>query len=108
MELLAVIEGLKALKFEGLNVEIYSDSKYVVDAVEKGWVFDWQKKAFKGKKNPDLWREFLRLNAAHKIRFKWIRGHAGHPENERCDVLATSAAVYPEFIDEYYEKTGGD
>ncbi len=108
MELLAVIEALRALKFEGLSVIIYSDSKYVVDAVEKGWVFGWQKIGFKSKKNPDLWKEFLRLYEFHKIKFKWVRGHDGHAENERCDVLATTAAQYPKYIDEYYEKHGSD
>ncbi len=106
MELLAVIEGLKALKFEGLEVIVESDSKYVVDAVEKGWVFNWQKTGFKNKKNEDLWRAFLKLYENHKVKFKWIRGHNGHPENERCDVLATTAAAHPVEIDTYYEKFG--
>lgn len=107
MELWAVIEGLKALKKEGIEVVITTDSKYVVDAVEKGWVFGWQKKGFKDKKNPDLWREFLNLYPNFKIKFQWVRGHAGHTENERCDVLATTAAIHPQFIDEVYEKMEG-
>jgi ribonuclease HI len=92
MELLAVIKGLEALKREGLNVLIYSDSKYVVDAVEKGWVFGWQKKGFKDKKNPDLWKQFLVLHKKFNIKFKWVKGHAGNIENERCDELAVAAA----------------
>ena len=92
MELLAVIVGLEALKNPGQEVIIYSDSKYVVDAVEKGWVFGWVKKGFAGKKNKDLWMRFLQVYKLHKIKFQWIKGHAGHPENERCDRLAVAAA----------------
>ena len=88
MELLAVIIGLAALRFEGSNVTIYSDSKYVVDAVEKGWVFGWEKTGFKKKKNPDLWRQFLALYRKHRVKFIWVKGHANVPENERCDELA--------------------
>ena len=87
MELLAVIVGLEALKNEGEEVTIYSDSRYVVDAVEKGWVFGWEKKAFNGKKNPDLWKRFLLIYRKHKVRFVWVKGHADNPENERCDQL---------------------
>lgn len=92
MELLAVIVGLESLTKEGLEVHIYSDSKYVVDAVTQGWVFGWQKKNFKGKKNPDLWQRFLQIYPKHKVKFHWIRGHNDHPYNERCDILATEAA----------------
>jgi ribonuclease HI len=92
MELWAVIAGLAALKIKGSHVLVWSDSKYVVDAVEKGWVFSWKAKDFAGKKNADLWKQFLRYYAIHKIRFRWIKGHANHPENERCDLLATAAA----------------
>ena len=92
MELLAVIVALEALKNEGSNVTIYSDSKYVVDAVEKRWVFAWQKKGFKGKKNPDLWRRFLQIYPKHNIKLIWVRGHANIPENERCDTLAVEAS----------------
>lgn len=92
MELLSVIVGLEALKKEGEEVLIYSDSKYVVDAVEKGWVFGWKKKGFKDKKNPDLWERFLRIYPKHKVKFKWIKGHNENVENERCDVLAVAAA----------------
>ncbi|MTI29787.1 ribonuclease HI, partial [Xanthovirga aplysinae] len=92
MELLAVIVGLEALKKPGFNVTIYSDSKYVVDAVEKGWVFNWEKKSFSGKKNPDLWQRFLKVFRQHKVKFIWIKGHNGHPENERCDEMAVLSA----------------
>ncbi len=92
MELLAVIVGLESIKNPGSEVHIYSDSKYVVEAVEKKWVFGWEKKNFKDKKNPDLWKRFLIVNANHKVKFHWIKGHNEHPENERCDVLATEAA----------------
>ncbi len=104
MELLAVITALEKLKRHPLEVTIYSDSKYVVDAVVKGWVFDWEKQGFKKKKNPDLWRRFLKLFRMHSIRFVWIRGHNGHPENERCDVLAVNACEGSNLlVDEYYE-----
>ena len=92
MELLAVIVGLEALKKPGQDVMIYSDSKYVVDAVEKKWVFGWVKKAFAGKKNKDLWLRFLSVYKLHNVRFTWVKGHAGHPENERCDMLAVQAS----------------
>ena len=91
MELLAVIVGLEALKKPGQEVLVYSDSKYVVDAVEKKWVFGWLNKGFAGKKNKDLWLRFLQAYKLHKVNFKWIKGHAGHPENERCDRLAVAA-----------------
>lgn len=95
MELLAVIKGLEALKKEGSEVLIYSDSKYVVDAVTKGWIWGWVKKGFKGKKNEDLWRRFLESYQKHKVQFKWVKGHAGNVENERCDQLAVQAAALP-------------
>jgi len=91
MELLAVIVGLEALKKPGMEVLVYSDSKYVVDAVEKNWLFGWLQKGFAGKKNKDLWLRFLQVYKLHKVKFKWIKGHAGHPENERCDRLAVAA-----------------
>ncbi len=106
MELMAVIVGLESLTREGLDVIIYSDSKYVVDSVEKKWVFGWQKKGFKDKKNPDLWKRFLKVFPKHKVKFKWIKGHNDHPYNERCDVLATTAADGRHLlVDEVYEKT---
>lgn len=92
MELLAVIIGLEALLKPNLEVTIYSDSKYVVDAIEKKWVFGWVKKGFKDKKNPDLWKRFLQIYPKHKVRMVWVKGHAGNVENERCDQLATEAA----------------
>lgn len=91
MELLAVIVALEALT-KPCQVMIFSDSKYVVDSVEKGWVFGWQKKGFKGKKNPDLWKRFLIIYAKHNVKFTWVKGHAGNVLNERCDELAVSAA----------------
>lgn len=95
MELLAVIIGLEALKLSKTPILIYSDSKYVVDAVEKGWVWGWLKKGFKGKKNPDLWQRFIRIYRQHEVSFQWVKGHAGIPENERCDQLAVEAARAP-------------
>ena len=104
MELLAVIVGLEALKLPDNVVTVYSDSKYVVDAVEKGWLFDWEKKDFKGKKNPDLWKRFLEVQRKHKVRFIWIKGHADIPENERCDQLAVQASRSSNlWVDTYYE-----
>ncbi len=93
MELLAVIVALEALLRDGLEVTVYSDSKYVVDAIEKKWVFGWQRKNFEKKANPDLWRRFLRVYARHNVKMVWVKGHAGIPENERCDQLATQAAA---------------
>ena len=92
MELLAVIIGLEAIKKAGWNVKVVSDSKYVVDSVSKGWLNSWVQKDFKGKKNRDLWERYLRASAPHNVIFQWIKGHAGHPENERCDALAVKAA----------------
>ncbi len=92
MELMAVIVALEALKKEGLQIVIYTDSKYIVNAVEKKWVFGWVKKQFKGKKNKDLWLRFLTLYKKHHIQFNWVKGHALNPFNNRCDQLATRAA----------------
>ena len=92
MELLAVIVALEQLKKEGIVVIVYSDSKYVVDSVEKKWVFNWVKKGFKDKKNADLWRRFLLVYKKHEVKFQWIKGHNEHPQNERCDQLAVKAA----------------
>ncbi|PKP37999.1 MAG: ribonuclease HI [Bacteroidetes bacterium HGW-Bacteroidetes-14] len=100
MELLAVITGLEALKRPGSDVTVYSDSSYVCDAVNKGWVFGWEKKLFAKKKNPDLWIRFLKIYRIHKVKFVWIKGHAGHPENERCDELAVAAALGQNLIDD--------
>jgi len=92
MELMAVCAGLEALKVDGCDVTIYTDSKYVADSVEKGWVFGWEKKQYLRKKNPDLWVRFLRSYRKHKVKFIWVRGHAAIPENERCDVMAVDAS----------------
>ena len=92
MELLAVIAGLEAIKKPGWKVLVTSDSKYVVDAVTKGWLASWVTKDFKGKKNRDLWERYLKAAKPHDVRFQWVKGHAGHPENERCDRLAVEAA----------------
>jgi ribonuclease HI len=106
MELLAVIVGLEALKKPDNEVLIYSDSQYVVNAVEKGWLFNWEKKGFKDKKNPDLWQRFLNAyRRQRKVQFQWVKGHAGNPENERCDQLATTEANKPQLPpDEYFER----
>jgi ribonuclease HI len=95
MELLAVIVALEALKIENSQVTIYSDSKYVVDAVEKGWIWNWVKIRFKGKKNEDLWLRFLKVYQKHEVKFVWIKGHDNIPENERCDQLAVEASMQP-------------
>lgn len=107
MELLAVISALEMLARDGLDIEIFSDSKYVVEAVEKGWVLGWEKKDFKDKKNPDLWKRFLNLYRRHTIKFIWVKGHANNPLNNRCDELATAAADGKDLlIDEQYEQHG--
>lgn len=93
MELLSVIVALETLKKEGLETTIYSDSKYVVDAVEKKWVFGWEKKNFKDKKNSDLWKRFLTIYRKQKVKFVWVKGHASNVENNRCDELAVAAAL---------------
>jgi ribonuclease HI len=105
MELLAVIVGLEKLKNLNTRVLVISDSKYVVDAVEKKWLFGWEKKGFAGKKNPDLWKRFLVIYRKHQVDFKWIKGHNNHRQNERCDELAVMASLQKELsIDEFYEK----
>ena len=105
MELLAVIAALEQLKRNDLKVEIYSDSKYVVEAIEKKWVWGWKRKGFKDKKNPDLWRRYLDLHDVFKPTFFWVKGHAENPFNNRCDELATIAAQSNHLqIDEEYEK----
>ncbi len=104
MELLAVIVALEQLKRDGMQVIVFSDSKYVVDSVEKGWVFGWVKKGFKDKKNPDLWRRFLKVYKKHQVKFNWIKGHNDHPQNERCDQLAVIASKKETLkIDEGFE-----
>ena len=93
MELLSVIVAMEQLKVTTIPVTIVSDSKYVVDAIEKGWIWSWQKKGFEKKANPDLWRRLIPLYNKFKPKFQWVKGHAGHPENERCDVMAVEAAL---------------
>jgi ribonuclease HI len=92
MELMAVIAGLEALKINKSKVVVYTDSKYVADSVEKGWVFQWESKAFKKKKNADLWMRFLKIYRQHDVRIVWIKGHANNTENELCDRLAVEAS----------------
>lgn len=108
MELLAVIVGLEKLRKPNTQVLVVSDSKYVVDAVEKGWVFTWEKKYFSGKKNSDLWMRFLKVYRKHQVKFQWIKGHNNHPQNERCDALAVMASQQEKLaIDVFYEKEEG-
>ena len=92
MELLAVIVALEKIKIPKSKVVVYSDSKYVVDAIEKKWVFSWETKNFNKKKNPDLWIRFLKVFRVHRVSFIWVKGHANNKENERCDTLAVEAA----------------
>jgi ribonuclease HI len=104
MELMALIVALENLKTTKYPVEVYSDSKYVIDAIDKKWVFGWKTKGFKGKKNADLWLRYLDLHPKFKLTFHWVKGHAGHVENERCDLLAVTAAENPpHLIDTYFE-----
>ena len=106
MELLAVIVGLEALKSFNKNIVIYSDSKYVVNAVEKRWLFNWEKNNFKKKKNKDLWMRFLKIYRKHSVKFIWVKGHSEIVENERCDFLAVQAAERKNLkIDEFYENS---
>ena len=93
MELLAVITGLEAVRWQNARVEVYSDSSYVVNAVNEGWLREWERKGWKKVKNPDLWQRFLAVYRLHRVTFHWIKGHAGHPENERCDALAVAAGA---------------
>lgn len=105
MELMAVIVGLEAIKKTGIAVTIYSDSKYVVDSIEKGWIWGWEKKNFNKKANTDLWMRYIPLHKKFNPKFVWIKGHAGHPENERCDQLAVQAASgYELEADTWYEQ----
>ena len=106
MELLAVIIALEKLETTNDDVIVTSDSKYVIDAVTKGWVFNWERKGFKKKKNPDLWKRFLKIYPKNKITFKWVPGHSGHIENERCDELAVNASIPDDLeIDEFFENS---
>ncbi|MEC8537637.1 MAG: ribonuclease HI [Bacteroidota bacterium] len=106
MELLAVIVALEKLENTNEDIIITSDSKYVIDAVTKGWVFNWQRKGFKKKKNSDLWKRFLKVHHKYKIKFVWVPGHSGHIENERCDELAVDASTHEELeVDVYFENS---
>lgn len=96
MELLAVIKGLEAIKWQNAEVEVWSDSTYVVKAITEGWLENWILKDWKKVKNPDLWQRFVPLYRAHRVSFHWLKGHAGHPENERCDRLAVAAYGAPD------------
>ncbi|PKP00223.1 MAG: ribonuclease HI [Bacteroidetes bacterium HGW-Bacteroidetes-8] len=93
MELYAVIVALEAIKKKNAEVTVYSDSSYVCDAVNKSWLFGWEKKGFAKKKNPDLWIRFLEVYRRHNVKLVWIKGHNGHLENERCDRLAVNASM---------------
>lgn len=105
MELLSVIVGLEQLKASGCEVTVYSDSKYVVDAIEKRWIDGWIKRTWKKVKNPDLWKRYLEIASKHNVRFKWIKGHNGHPMNERCDFLAVEASMGADLrVDDWYER----
>lgn len=105
MELWAVIDALEKLKKKPMDVLVISDSKYVIEAVDKKWVFGWQKKNFKGKKNPDLWKRFLKIYPQHNVQFQWVKGHNNHLQNERCDQLAVTAAKEMAIEqDTYYEQ----
>ena len=105
MELLAVIVGLEKLKNPNMKVLVVSDSKYVVDSVEKKWVLGWEKKNFAERKNSDLWIRFLKIYRKHQVDFKWIKGHNNHPQNERCDELAVMASQQAKLsVDAFYEK----
>lgn len=104
MELLAVIVALESLKTNELEVVIHSDSKYVIDSITKGWVYGWVKKNFAKKKNKDLWLRYLAVAKNYKVQFIWVKGHNGHPENERCDTLAVQAALGNGLlIDDFFE-----
>lgn len=92
MELLAVIIALEQLKYPGSDVVLYSDSSYVCNPVNKGWIFTWEQKEFRKKKNPDLWKRFLQIYRTHKVRLIWVKGHADNPDNEICDRLAVAAS----------------
>ncbi len=104
MELLAVIVGLEAITTNAYEIIVYSDSKYVTEAVNQKWVFGWEKKNFAKKKNPDLWIRFLKIYRKHKVSFVWVKGHADNVENNRCDELAVQASVSSKLlIDDWFE-----
>ena len=100
MELMAVIAGLEALKHKNSHVTVYTDSRYVVDAVEKGWLHNWIRIRFKGKKNSDLWMRFYETYQIHSVKFVWVKGHAAIPGNEKCDQLAVAAASGSDLLED--------
>ena len=105
MELMGVIVGIAAVKNMEMPITVFSDSKYVVDSINKKWVYGWLKKGFKGKKNPDLWRQFLEVSKGRNVTYTWVKGHAGIPENERCDELAVDAATgYDQKVDTGFQR----
>lgn len=105
MELMAVIVALEQLKTTKYPVHVYSDSKYVIDSISKGWLANWVKKGFKGKKNVDLWKKYLLVAKPYQIIFHWVKGHAGNPDNERCDRLAVEKAENgPHLVDTPFEE----
>ena len=91
MELLAVVKGLEAIRWDHAEVHVWSDSSYVVKAINEGWLEKWKRTGFAKKKNVDLWLRFDAVFRRHQVSFNWLKGHAGHPENERCDALAVAA-----------------
>lgn len=109
MELLAVIVALEALKIDGSTVTIYTDSRYVSDAINKHWILNWQKKNFNKVKNPDLWQRFLAVYRRHHVTIEWVKGHDVNVENNRCDQLAVAASQGADLqVDEYYEEVGNE
>ncbi len=105
MELLSVIIALETIKKDECDVIVYSDSKYVLDSINLGWVYNWQKKGFKDKANPDLWKRFLLIHKKHSVKFIWVKGHASNKENNRCDEIAVAATKGKHLhIDEGYEE----
>lgn len=109
MELLAVIVGLEAIKRPCHAVTVFSDSKYVVDSIKKGWLNNWIKKGFKGKKNIDLWKRYILVSQSHTVNFEWVKGHAGNKYNERCDQLAVAASKKAKLlIDHEFETSEED
>lgn len=108
MELLAAITGLEALKLDGLSVRLHTDSQYLVNAVNNGWLFSWEKKRFAKKKNPDLWIRFLEVYRRHRVTLVWVKGHNNDPENERCDTLAVAASKLPGLPEDEGYKANGD
>ena len=109
MELLAVIEGLAALTMHPCQVTVVSDSKYVVDSFLKDWISGWQRRQWKNVKNPDLWKRLIALVELHEVKWHWIKGHNGHPENERCDALAVAARMKSALpADTFFEQSEND